>query len=56
MSSAPRLKTGADVEDAGEEDAGSKASWRIGVPSAAHAFRKVAGPAACAADGTVVFI
>jgi hypothetical protein len=31
----PRLGIGADVEDAGEEDAGSKASWRIGVPSAA---------------------
>jgi hypothetical protein len=28
--------TGADVEDGGEEDAGSKASWRIGVPSAAQ--------------------
>jgi hypothetical protein len=26
---------GADVEDGGEEDAGSKPSWRIGVPSAA---------------------
>jgi hypothetical protein len=30
-----RLVTGADVEGAGEEAAGSKASWRIGVPSAA---------------------
>ena len=32
---APRLAIGADVENGGEEDVGSKASWRIGVPSAA---------------------
>jgi len=47
---------GADVEDGGEEAAGSKASWRIGVPSAARTNWEEAAPAERAAYGTVDFI
>jgi len=36
-----------DVEDGGEEAAGSKDSWRIGVPSAAHIIWTAAASADC---------